>query len=66
MLDGARGRAFEASHLSQNGLLVLEIEPYGYLVWAPERLVPHKDNRGRVASDLTPAAYKAAQEGDAE
>ncbi len=49
-----------------NTCRLLEVEPYAYLVWALERVVPHKDNRGFVASDLTPAAYKAAQESDAE
>ena len=49
-----------------NTCRLLEVEPYAYLVWALERVVPHKNNRGLVASDLTPAAYKAAQEGEAE
>ena len=42
-----------------------DVDPYRYLVWALERVVPHKDNRGLVADDLTPASYKAAQQGEA-
>jgi len=49
-----------------NTCRLIDVEPYGYLAWALQRVVPHKDNRGFVADDLTPAAYKAAQKTDAE
>ena len=49
-----------------NTCRLIGVEPYGYLAWALQRVVPHKDNRGFVADDLTPAAYKAAQKTDAE
>ena len=49
-----------------NTCRLIEVDPYDYLVWALERVVPHKNNRGLVADDLTPAAYKAAQKRDAE
>lgn len=42
------------------------VEPYGYLVWALGHVVPHPSNRGLVAANLTPAAYKARQQRDAE
>ena len=45
---------------------LIEVEPYAYLVWALTRVVPHPDNRGLTAADLTPRAYKAAQQRDAE
>ncbi len=45
---------------------LIEVEPYAYLVWALTRVVPHPDNRGLTAADLTPPAYKAAQQRDAE
>ena len=45
---------------------LLGLEPYGYLVWALGKVVPHPDNRGLRARDLTPAAYKATQERRAE
>ena len=45
---------------------LLGVEPYGYLVWALGKVVPHPDNRGLRARDLTPAAYKATQERRAE
>ena len=38
---------------------LLAVDAYEYLLWALARSVPHPDNRGVVASDLTPAAYKA-------
>ena len=44
----------------------LGLDPYGYLVWALSRVVPHPDNRGLTARDLTPAAYKATQQRSAE
>ena len=44
---------------------LLGVDAFDYLEWALTRLVPHPDNRGRVASDLTPAAYKALQQRDA-
>ena len=44
---------------------LLGVEPFAYLVWALERSVAHRDNRGLVANDLTPAAYKAGQEAEA-
>jgi hypothetical protein len=44
---------------------LLGVDPYEYLVWAMTRVVPHSTNRGLAASDLTPAAYKAAQEVEA-
>jgi transposase len=40
----------------------LDLDPCAYLQWAMERAVPHPNNRGIQASDLTPAAYKAAQQ----
>jgi transposase len=40
----------------------LGVEPHGYLEWALTRIVPHSANRGLRASDLTPAAYQAAQQ----
>jgi hypothetical protein len=44
---------------------LLRLDPYEYLVWALSRVVPHPDNRGIHATDLTPAAYqKARQERD--
>jgi hypothetical protein len=49
-----------------NTCRLIDVEPYGYLAWALERVVPHKDNRGFIADDLTPAAYKAAQKGEAD
>lgn len=45
---------------------LLGVDPYDYLVWALTRCVPHRDNRGLVAADLVPAAYKAAQEAGAQ
>jgi transposase len=45
---------------------LLGIEPFGYLEWAMTRCVPHRDNRGLVAADLVPAAYKAAQQAEAQ
>ena len=44
----------------------LGVEPYGYLVWAMTRVVPHPNNRGLTTTDLTPAAYKAAQQRGAQ
>jgi transposase len=44
---------------------LLGVDAFDYLEWALSRLVPHPDNRGLVASDLTPAAYKALQQRDA-
>jgi len=41
---------------------LLGVDPFGYLEWAMTRAVPHPSNRGLVASDLTPAAYKARQQ----
>lgn len=41
---------------------LIGVDPYGYLEWALTRVVPHSSNRGLTASDLTPAAYKAAQQ----
>lgn len=38
---------------------LLGLDPYEYIVWALTRSVPHPDNRGLAAVDLTPAAYKA-------
>jgi transposase len=40
----------------------LGVEPHAYLEWALTRVVPHSNNRGLWASDLTPAAYQAAQQ----
>ncbi len=45
---------------------LLGVEPFGYLKWALTRCVPHRDNRGLVAADLMPAAYKATQEASAQ
>lgn len=44
---------------------LLNVDAFSYLEWALSRLVPHPDNRGLAASDLTPAAYKALQQRDA-
>ncbi|NOY27557.1 MAG: IS66 family transposase [Oligoflexia bacterium] len=44
---------------------LLGLNPYDYLLWALSKVVPHRDNRGLAASELTPAAYQAAQERDA-
>jgi len=41
---------------------LIGVDPYAYLEWALTRVVPHSTNRGLTASDLTPAAYKAAQQ----
>ena len=38
-----------------------DLDACAYLEWALERVVPHPNNRGYKAADLTPAAYKAAQ-----
>jgi len=45
---------------------LIKVDPYRYLDWAMTRVVAHPTNRGLVPSDLTPAAYKSAQEGDAQ
>jgi transposase len=44
---------------------LLKVNPYEYLEWALAKVVPHSANRGIAAIDLTPAAYKAAQENEA-
>ena len=36
---------------------LLGIEPFAYLEWALAHCVPHSQNRGLTAADLTPAAY---------
>ena len=41
---------------------LLGVDPYSYLGWALAKSVPHRENRGLVANDLTPAAYKAAEQ----
>ena len=41
---------------------LLGVDPFRYLEWALTHVVPHPSNRGLVASDLTPAAYKARQQ----
>jgi len=41
---------------------LLGVEPFAYLEWALTRCVPHSENRGLTAADLTPAAYKADQQ----
>jgi len=45
---------------------LIGVDPYSYLEWALSRIVPHRDNRGLVAADLVPAAYKAAQQAGAQ
>jgi transposase len=45
---------------------LLGVDPYSYLEWALTRVVPHSTNAGFVAADLTPAAYKALQEQQAQ
>jgi len=45
---------------------LLNVDPYEYLAWALSKVVPHSSNRGVVAVDLTPSAYKAAQEHEAQ
>lgn len=42
------------------------VDPYSYLEWALTRIVAHRSNRGLTAQDLTPHAYQATQQGDAE
>jgi len=42
------------------------VEPFAYLEWALTRVVPHPDNRGLRATDLTPHAYKARQQAEAD
>jgi len=44
---------------------LLRVDPYAYLVWALSKSVPHRTNRGLAPTDLTPAAYKAAQKSHA-
>jgi transposase len=44
---------------------LLGVDAFDYLEWALTRLVPHPDNRGLAASDLTPAAYQALQQKNA-
>lgn len=44
----------------------IKVNPFHYLEWALSKVVPHSSNRGLAASDLTPAAYKTAQERDAQ
>lgn len=44
----------------------LGVDPFAYLEWALTRSVPHPSNRGLVPDDLTPAAYKAAHQKQAE
>ena len=38
---------------------LIGVDACDYLEWALTRIVPHRDNRGYAASDLTPAAFKA-------
>ena len=45
---------------------LLRLNPYDYLEWALSKVVPHRLNRGLLASDLTPAAYKSAQQSNAQ
>lgn len=45
-----------------NTCRLIDVDPYAYLVWAMTRVVPHSTNRGLAPVDLTPEAYKAAQE----
>lgn len=42
------------------------VDPYCYMEWALERSVAHRANRGLTASNLTPAAYKSAQQARAQ
>ena len=41
---------------------LISVDPFAYLEWALTRIVPHPDNRGLAAIDLTPSAYKRAQQ----
>ncbi len=41
---------------------LLGADPFAYLEWALTRVVPHPDNRGLAAVDLTPSAYQRAQQ----
>ena len=41
---------------------LIGLDPFEYLDWALTRIVPHPDNRGLAAVDLTPSAYKRAQQ----
>ncbi|MBC8425822.1 IS66 family transposase [bacterium] len=45
---------------------LLGLNPYEYLLWALDKTVPHSTNRGLVAADITPRAYQAAQQVDAQ
>ena len=45
---------------------LLRLNPYDDLEWALCKVVPHRLNRGLLASDLTPAAYKSAQQSNAQ
>ncbi|RME27382.1 MAG: hypothetical protein D6798_04685 [Deltaproteobacteria bacterium] len=38
---------------------LLGVDAYDYLAWALSKVVPHPDNRGLSATDLTPAAFAA-------
>ena len=40
------------------------VDPFSYLVWALERIVPHPSNRGLTAADLTPRCYRAHLDGE--
>ena len=44
---------------------LIGVDPFSYLEWALTRVVPHRDNRGLSAADLTPHAYQAAQQAGA-
>lgn len=39
---------------------LIGVDPYAYLEWALERVVPHPNNRRLKPEDLTPKAYKRA------
>lgn len=41
---------------------LIGVDPFEYLEWALTHIVPHPDNRGLAAVDLTPSAYKRAQQ----
>ena len=42
------------------------IEPFAYIAWALACSVPHRENRGLTAADLTPQAYEKTQQAGAQ
>ncbi len=44
----------------------LGVEPFSYLVWGLKRAFAHPGNRSRRPAELTPEAYEAEQQREAE